>query len=141
MKFIPYLSFNGNAEEALEFYAKTFNGTINRIMRYSEIPNEENTPQIPEDYKNKVLHSELNIGNVIIYLSDTFPGMNVNYGNSISININPDNEEELRTIFTKLSSGGNVETPVDKMFWGSIFGSLTDKFGISWSLDYELKSK
>ena len=139
MKFIPYLSFEGNAEEALEFYAEIFNGTISRVMRWNEMPIDETTQPIPENYKNKILHSELTIGSNVIYLSDTFPGMKVAYGNSISININPQSEEELRLIFDKLSSGGEVEMPVGEMFWDSVFGSLTDKYGINWSLDYEIK--
>ena len=139
MKFIPYLSFEGNAEEALEFYAEIFNGTISRVMRWNEMPIDETTQPIPENYKNKILHSELTIGSNVIYLSDTFPGMKVAYGDSISININPQSEEELRLIFDKLSSGGEVEMPVGEMFWGSVFGSLTDKYGINWSLDYEIK--
>jgi len=139
MKFIPYLSFEGNAEEALEFYAEIFNGTISRVMRWNEMPIDETTQPIPENYKNKILHSELTIGSNVIYLSDTFPGMKVAYGDSISININPQSEEELRLIFDKLSSGGEVEMPVGEMFWDSVFGSLKDKYGINWSLDYEIK--
>lgn len=138
MKFVPYLSFEGNAEEALNFYLDAFRGEIQGIMRFSDMPVEEGAPQIPEEYMNKVLHASLLIGDAILYLSDTFPGGTVTKGNNVEINIAPANEEELRRIFDKLAVGGTVIMPVAEMFWGSLFGSLTDKYGVGWSLDLEL---
>jgi len=87
------------------------------------------------------LHAALGIGDEEIYLSDTFPGMKIKQGNAIEINITPGSEAELRSLFDKLVTGGKVQMPIEKMFWGSLFGSLTDKFGIGWNLDYELKSE
>jgi Uncharacterized protein conserved in bacteria len=87
------------------------------------------------------LHAALGIGDEEIYLSDTFPGMKIKPGNAIEINITPGSEAELRSLFDKLVTGGKVQMPIDKMFWGSLFGSLTDKFGIGWNLDFELKSE
>lgn len=139
MKFIPYLSFEGNAEEALNFYVDAFSGNIQTMMRYSDMPADEGTPPLPDAYKNKVLHAALSVGDAVIYLSDTFPGMTVTTGNSVDINIAPTSEEELRRVFDKLAVDGTVNMPVDYTFWGSIFGSLTDKFGIGWSLDLEVK--
>lgn len=138
MKFAPYLSFEGNAEEALNFYLDAFRGEIQSIMRFSDMPVEEGAPQTPEEYMNKVLHASLLIGDAILYLSDTFPGGTVTKGNNVEINIAPANEEELRRIFDKLAVGGIVSMPVAEMFWRSLFGSLTDKYGVGWSLDLEL---
>jgi PhnB protein len=138
MKFIPYFSFEGNAEEALIFYADALGGKIQGIMRYSEMPKGEDSQPIPEEYQNKVLHATLEIGDEVIYLSDTFPGMSVTNGNRVEINIAPTSEEELRRVFAKLVVGGTVSMPIDRMFWGSLFGSLTDKYGIGWSLDFQL---
>ena len=138
MKFVPYLSFEGNAEEALNFYADALDGKIKGIMRYSDLPSGEDAPPIPDTYKDKILHATLGIGDEVLYLSDTFPGAPLTQGNMVDINIAPASEEELRRVFDKLVVGGKVDMPVDKMFWGSIFGSLTDKYGIGWSLDFEL---
>jgi PhnB protein len=135
MKFIPYLSFEGNAEEALNFYIEAFNGELQNIMRYSDMPLEEGSPAIPVAYNNKVLHAALSIGQGLIYLSDTFPGMTISKGNNVEINIEPESEAELRRVFDKLALGGRINMPVEYTFWGSLFGSVTDKFGVGWSLD------
>ena len=139
MKFIPYLTFEGNAEEALNFYEVVLGGKIQTLMRYSEMPEEEEAPPLSDELKNKVLHAALNIGGQLLYLSDAFPGMPVNKGDNIAINIEPESEEELRRIFEELVVEGTVDMPVEYMFWGSLFASLVDKFGIRWNLDFELK--
>lgn len=138
MKFVPYLSFEGNAEEAINFYLDALGGQVTGIMRYKEAPPSEGMPPTPDDYMEKILHGELNVKGEPLYFSDNFPGMKVTKGNIVEINISCDSEEELRDIFDKLVVGGEVRMPVDKMFWDSVFGSLIDKFGIGWSLNYAL---
>ncbi len=138
MKFVPYLSFNGNAEEAINFYADILGGEIQTIMRFNEAPASDDMPPIPEDYMDKVLHASLSVNGELLYLSDTFPGMDVTQGDQIEINIAYDSEDALRIAFDKLAAGGTVKMPVDTMFWNAVYGSLVDKFGIGWSLDYEL---
>jgi len=138
MKFVPYLNFEGNAEEALNFYVLALKADIASIMRYSEAPPSQDMPPVADDYKDKILHATLVCGQEELYLSDTFPGMSVNFGDSVSINIGFESEDALREAFDKLALDGTVSMPVDSTFWGAVFGSLTDKYGINWSLNYQL---
>lgn len=84
------------------------------------------------------MHGALDVKGELIYFSDTFPGMQVTKGNHLEIHIACNSQEELERIFNKLQVDGEVTMPVDKVFWGSIFGAVTDKFGIGWSIEYEL---
>lgn len=138
MTFVPYLNYEGNAEEALNFYADALGASIQGIMRYSEAPPSDDMPPVPDDYKDKIIHATLVHGTEELYLSDTFPGMSVNFGDSVSINIGFDSEEGLREAFDKLAVGGTITMPVAQTFWGAVFGAVTDKFGINWSLNYQL---
>lgn len=134
MKVIPYLMFDGNAEEALNFYKEIFDAKEPEVMRYSDGQGFE----IPDNYADKIMHGELYFGDNILYLSDNFPDKKTVYGNGISFNIDPETEEDLNRLFAALSVGGEVVQPLKKEFWGSIFGSLNDKFGIHWSFNYTL---
>lgn len=133
MLFVPYIMFEGNAEEALTFYSGILGSTKEPyIMRYSEAQGLE----LPEGYGEKIMHAQLNFPGGLIYLSDSFPGQEVNYTSGISFNIGPDSEEELNRLFNAFAEGGKIIDPIADQFWGSKFGSLDDKFGIHWSFDY-----
>ena len=132
MKFIPYLMFEGNAEEAVNFYAKVFQGTIVGMMRYSENP--EMT--VENNYKDKVLHSEIQVNGESIYMSDCFPGETVSKGDQASIFLEFDSLEEIERVYVELSEGVDVFMEIHDSFWGSRFASFVDKFGIAWSLSY-----
>jgi PhnB protein len=129
MKLTPYLHFQGNCEEALNTYAKIFNGVIGQINRYDH-------PAFPvaDDYKNKIMHTQLTFGENVIMLSDSLPGNKVNYGNGIALSINLTNLEETTAIFNKLAEDGSIIMPLEKQFWGSHYGEVTDSFGIRWML-------
>jgi len=133
MLLVPYITFEGNAEEALEFYGGILGSTeeIN-IMRYTDMQGME----IPEDYQHKILHAELTYPGGVLYLSDAFPGSKVSYNDSISFNIAPETEEELNQLFNAFLEGGEVLQPLDDTFWGAKFGSVKDKFGIHWSFNF-----
>lgn len=135
MLFVPYIMFEGNATEALAFYAKVLGALKEpKVMRYSEGQGME----IPPGYEDKILHAELSFPGGIIYISDAFPGTPVSFTDSISFNLGPDSKEQLEELFEKLAEGGRVDQPLKEEFWGAVFGSLTDKFGIHWSLNYQL---
>lgn len=133
MQLIPYLSFNGNCEEALNFYSACFDGKIEFLQRYDKAPME-----VSEEHKNKVLHALFRFGENSLMASDIFPGSTVSSGSSISLSINLKDENQSRKIFEKLSDGGNITMPMEKQFWGALFGQLTDKYGISWMINCEL---
>lgn len=136
MQIVPYLTFNGNAEDAIALYVKALHAKIDGLMRFNEMPPSDDLPPITDDYKNKVLHASLKLGDQWLYVSDNFPGMPLSSGDQITVNINCDSEEQLRFAFDTLADGGQITMPVDHMFWGSLYGAVIDQYGISWSFNF-----
>jgi PhnB protein len=127
-----YLSFNGNAREAAEFYKSVFGGEVHldTFEKFSE-----SMPVADED-KNRVMHAYLKGDNGIeLMLADTRSDMGYEAGSQISLSLSGDDETLLRSYWDKLSEGGNVTMPFAKAPWGDTFGMLTDKFGIDWMID------
>lgn len=136
-----YLNFPRNTEEAFNFYKSVFGGEFEggKINRFGEIPPQEGTPPIAESDKNLVMHVALPILGGHLLMGTDAPesmGFKVNKGNNVYISIHPDSRKEADDFFAKLSAGGKVEMPMQDMFWGDYFGSLTDKFGINWMVNY-----
>jgi PhnB protein len=123
----PYLNFQDNARQAMEFYQTVFGGklTMSTFKEYhaSQDPSED----------NKVMHAVLEADNGIAFMaSDTPNRMEYKAGANFSMSLSGDNEAELKGYFEKLLAGGNVTMPLEKAPWGDTFGMLTDKFGVSW---------
>ena len=136
MQCNPYLLFNGNCEEAFNFYRSVFGGEFRGgIMRFGSAPSE--TPN--EKEANLVMHVTLPVGNTLLMGSDTSEAHGKVSGNNISVSIIADSEDEATRIFNGLSAGGKVTMALDKTFWGAYFGMFTDKFGISWMVNYDYK--
>ncbi|MDB5221659.1 MAG: hypothetical protein JWN83_326 [Chitinophagaceae bacterium] len=136
MTVIPYLYFEGQAEEALNFYKNVFNGEIGMTSRYGEAP-----MPVDEDWKNKLMHARLKFGNSEIYLSDGPKDYKSPKGGNIQLSVDVPDENKIEEVFNKLSEGGQVTMPLAKQFWGAKFGMLKDKFGIGWMLNCELKKE
>ncbi len=136
MNLVPYLYFDGTCADAIEFYAKVFGGTISAMQRWSEMPPNPNYP-IPDDQKNRVMHTHMDAKAFSLMGSDGSPGTEQKGGN-ISLSLNFEDVAEGERLFEALSSGGNVETPLTEMFWGAKFGQFTDKFGIDWMFNITL---
>lgn len=136
-KLNPYLNFDGNAEEAFLFYKSVFGGEFaGGIMKMSTAPGTEN---LPEEEKNRVMHVSLPIGREqTLMASDIVPSMGhkLTQGNNVYLSLHPDNKEEADALFNALSEGGTIEMPMADQFWGDYFGSLVDKFGIGWMVNY-----
>ncbi|MDD4632839.1 MAG: VOC family protein [Proteiniphilum sp.] len=137
-KLNPYLNFDGTCEEAFDFYKSVFGGEFTHISRMGEI-NMEGMP-IPEEDRNLVMHVSLPIGNDILMGSDVPSRMKPGFsaGNNNYISLMPDSREEADRLFNELSSGGEVEMPMEEMFWGDYFGSFKDRYGIWWMINYPL---
>lgn len=135
----PYLTFNGNCEEAFNFYKSVFGGDFLTIMRFSDMPSEQ---PMPESAKSKILHVALPTGNgSMIMGSDSqssFGGPAVTFGENMTICIMPETEAETERLFNGLSAGGKVTMPLEKTFWKAYFGMFTDKYGIQWMVNYDL---
>ncbi|MFZ6009492.1 MAG: VOC family protein [Bacteroidota bacterium] len=133
-KLNPYLNFNGKCREAMTFYQKCLGGEL-VLQKVSESPM---AAQLPANAGNHILHSSLTNNNIVLMGSDMM-GDGLVKGNEIGLCLNCNDEEEIKTTFTKLSKGGNVKTPLHQTFWGATYGELTDKFGISWMFNYAKK--
>lgn len=138
----PYLNFDGNAEEAMNFYKGVFGGDLmGPAMRWGEAPGcGEGEFKLADGDKNKVMHMALPIsdGNVIM-ASDLITGMEpgLNVGNNVTIAVGPNSREEADRIFSGLSEGGEVRMPMMDAFWGGYFGSFVDRFGINWLINVD----
>ncbi|MES2645780.1 MAG: VOC family protein [Bacteroidota bacterium] len=137
-----YLNFNGNCEEAFNFYKSVFGGKFNYIGRFGEMPESE-TYKVPEDDKNKVMHVSLPIGSSILMGSDCGGEWAPSFkqGNNFSVSVTANSKEEADSIFGGLAHGGQITMPLDNTFWGDYFGMLTDKFGINWMMSYNAEQQ
>lgn len=138
-----YLNFPRNTEEAFNFYKSVF-GTefVDGFHRMSEVPPQEGQPALSDEDKNLVMHVELPILNGHMIMGTDAPesmGFKLVKGNNMYINLEPDTLDETKRLFDALSQDGEVEVPLQKMFWGDTFGSLKDKFGICWMFNCSTK--
>lgn len=132
----PYLNFNGNTEEAFNFYKSVFGGEFLAIMRFSDNPG---CGEIPEAEKGKIMHIALPIGKgTVLMATDALEsmGQKLTFGNNFYISLAPESKEEAERLFNGLSAGGKIEMPLQDMFWGDYFGTFADKFGVQWMINY-----
>jgi Uncharacterized protein conserved in bacteria len=132
-----YLNFSRNTEEAFTFYKSIFGGEFGGmgIARFKDIPPQDGMPPLAEKDKNLVMHIELPIVGGHILMGTDAPesmGFNVNFGNNVHINLEPDTKKETKKLFDALSSGGKITMELQDMFWGAYFGSCSDKYGVQW---------
>ncbi|MBV9963675.1 MAG: VOC family protein [Parafilimonas sp.] len=133
---VPYLHFNGEAEEVLNFYKDVFDGEILVISRYGDSPMQAN-----EDWKNKIIHSRLKFGDNLIMISDSHNGQLANKEGNIQLSVEVDDKKKIEEVFNKLAESGKVTMPLAKQFWGATFGMLQDKFGVNWMFNHEEKTQ
>jgi PhnB protein len=124
----PYISFNGNAREAMEFYTSVFGGelTTSTFGEYGDTgPGSDG-----------IMHAQLETpSGFTIMAADTPEGMPYEPGTNIAVSLSGDDSDELRGYWTKLSDGGTVAVPLEKQMWGDEFGMCTDQFGIGWMVN------
>jgi PhnB protein len=122
----PYLHFNGNAAEAIEYYKTIFGGELT-ISHYGE-----SGMPVEDEQKDLVMHADLQADDLRLMASDSGPMGTVTNGTNISISLSGDDEARLTKYFEALSAGGNVTVPMAVAPWGDSFGMVTDKLGIEW---------
>jgi PhnB protein len=134
----PYLNFNGNCEEAFEFYRSAFGGEFLTKSKFKDGPAPSGVT-LTADQQEKILHVALAVGDNVLMGSDCPPWASpVTMGTNFAISISTKDQAETDKLFGKLSSsGGKVIMPLGKMFWGAYFGMCMDKFGISWMVNYD----
>ena len=137
-----YLNFMGKTEEAFRFYASVFGTELSPFNRMGEVPPAPGMPALSDADKNAVMHVSLPIlGGHVLMGTDMLESMGhkLIVGNNVHINLAPDTRAEPARLFQRLAEGGTIEMPLQDMFWGDYFGSLTDKFGISWMFNCSAK--
>ena len=135
----PHINFNGNAEEAFNFYKSVFGGEFAKVMRFKDL----SVPgfSIPEHEANKIMHIALPIGKNVLMGNDVpeIMGKTNENENRSKISISAETREEAEKIFAGLSEGGSVEMPMDESPWGTYFAMFRDKFGIEWTVEFDAK--
>ena len=130
MRVEPYLDFAGRCEEALEFYKKAIGAEVTMLMRFGEMPDKT---MIAPGTEKKVMHASAKIGDSMVMASD---GWNIGKTNfqGVSLALTAADDAEAKRLFDALAEGGQVQVPLEKTFFASSFGMLSDKFGVSWML-------
>ena len=134
MQIIPWLTFNGDCREAMNFYRECLGGEL----FFQTVSNSPMADEMPEQMKNVILHATLTKGKFVVMASDIVEETGLLKGNSVSLLLNCSSEQEIRTCYEKLSKGGTQTQPEELNFYGAFYGNLTDKFGNNWLLHYQL---
>lgn len=127
----PYLTFNGNAREALEYYKDVFEGEILGIQTFGEA----DFPTPPEA-DNRIMHAQFKKDGLFLMVSDAFLGQSVEIGSHISLALEMESEEEIQKLYGALSEKGSVLMELQDTFWGAKFAKVKDCFGVTWDLNY-----
>ena len=133
----PHINFNGNAEEAFNFYKSVFGGEFAKIMRFKDLASAEFP--VADNEENKIMHIALPIGKSILMANDVpeILGRTNENENRSKIVISAESKEEADKLFNGLSVGGQIEMPISDSPWGSYFGMFRDKYGIEWIVEFD----
>lgn len=136
----PYINFNGNAEEAFNFYKSVFGGEFESIVRFKDIASD--AFPVPEAEADNIMRIVLPIGGNVLIANDVPAAMGrvSENENRSKIAVSAESKEEADKIFTALSAGGEVEMPMDESPWGTSFAMLRDKYGIEWTVEFDPKA-
>ena len=131
-----YLHFKEGCREAFEFYRSVFGGEFDVFQTFGDGPPDMG---VPDAERNNIMHVSYRIGESVLMGSDVPSafGPPPEQGNNFSISYSAGSKKETDKLFAKLSEGGTVTMELQDMFWGSYFGSCTDRFGINWMIDCE----
>jgi PhnB protein len=125
----PYISFDGNARDAMQFYESVFGGNLS-LSTFAEFGD----PNAPNS--DKIMHGMLETENGFTLMgADTPPGQEYDPGNNFAVSLSGDDGDELRGYWDKLSGNGNVTVPLEKQMWGDEFGMCVDRFGVAWMVN------
>jgi len=137
MSISPYLNFNGNTREVVQFYAQVFGVEEPQFTTFDSMPQDPQHP-LPPGAENLIMHAHLTIGDSSLMFSDVFPGMPFERGvNNFSLAFVSKDETAMRAAFDQLKEGGSVDMELQATPWSPCFGMLKDKYGISWQFNLE----
>ncbi len=132
----PYINFNGNAEEAFNFYKAVFGGEFETLVRFKDLEGPDFP--VPENEADKIMRIVLPIGGNTLIANDVPTALGpVNENeNRSKISVTAESREEADKIFDGLTQGGEIEMPIGDSPWGTYFGMFRDKFGIEWTVEF-----
>jgi PhnB protein len=133
----PYINFNGNAEEAFNFYKSVFGGEFEKIVRFKDL--ESTGSHVAENEANKIMRIALPIGENILIANDVPESMGrvSENENRSKISVSTESRKEADKIFNGLTVGGAIEMPIGDSPWNTYFGMFRDKFGIEWTVEFD----
>ena len=137
MPLEPYLFFEGDCDEALDFYKKALGANVTMLMRYSESPTPPPPGKLPPGSGQKVMHAVVRIGDSTLLASDGLCSGKPGFG-GFSLSLSVSGEAEAKRAFDALADGGQVRMPLSKTFFSPCFGMLTDRFGVGWMIGVRL---
>lgn len=135
-----YLNFEGNCEEAFNFYQSVFGGEFSYLGRFRDIPPQEDMPAMPEAMADKILHIALPISKETMLMGSDTGGEwapDFKHGNNFAIAVSTDSKAKADEIFAGLSQGGKIIMPLADMFWGDYYGQCEDQFGVNWMVMFD----
>lgn len=135
MSINTYLTFNGNCREAMTFYQECLGGELS----FQTVGESPMAARMPARMKHCIIHAVLTTNELVLMGSDMVGEQGLKKGNSVSMMLHCNSEEDTRAFYDKLSEGGRQTHPLEHTFWGALFGDLTDKFGNQWLLHYQIK--
>ena len=135
-KINTYLTFSGNCREAMNFYQECLGGELN-LMTIGESPMSD---RVPKGMKDCILHATLQKDDLTLLGSDMVDEKGLNRGNSVSLMLDCESEEQIRRFYDTLVTGGQATHPLENTFWGALFGGLTDQYGNYWLLHFNRNS-
>ncbi len=131
MQLIPYLSFNGQCEEAFRFYEQVLGGKIQAMLPFEGTPAAEH---VPAEVRNQIMHACMSIGENVLMASDCC-GTDYQRTQGMSVSLHLETPDEAERVFQSLAEGGEVQMPIQETFWASRFGMLRDRFGTPWLIN------
>jgi PhnB protein len=134
-KLNPYLNFSGTAAKAIKLYETTLGAKAENVMGWADMPGQPPSPET----KDRVMHAVLRIGDGVVMVSDTPPGVPATPGTNMHVTLDFDDATDMARKFDALSAGGKITMPLQDTFWGAKFGMLTDAHGIQWMFNCETR--
>ncbi|MEH7123284.1 VOC family protein [Bacillus sp. JJ1532] len=126
----PYLFFNGNARDALEYYKEVFEGEILNLQTFGDADY-----PTPPDADNRIMHAQFKKDDLFFMASDSFSDGDVQIGNQISLVLEFESEDEIQKVYDRLSNKGSVLMELQDTFWGAKYAKVKDAYGIVWDLN------
>jgi len=140
-----YLNFDGDCNQAFDFYQTVFKSERLGTYLYDNIPADPNHPALPDDAKGKVMHTSIHINpETMLMGADIVEGFGhkLTNGNSTYIMLDVSSSEEAKDYFNSLSEGARaIEMPLEETFFAELYSSFQDKFGINWMIHFEGNKK